>query len=344
MTATRELPGHLPVTTRSEEARRYFQVGRMMAFQYQSRRAVAALDAAIAADPTFVLAYLHRGGMSDPVDRGEYFEQARAHREVVTDDEGLMVDAFHAFLWEPRVDDAIAIFTDLAERYPSDPYLPTYLGLRYLHNLGKPAEARAQFERALERDPEFVPARLWLGQVALQAGTLDEAERHFTAYLDRAPQEPRAHDCIGLLRQRQGLYDEAAASYRAALDRDPEFTDSHTHLVGVAIERALKRLERAVENGDADTAESTYTTVARVFLPGTPTLEGRVSVAQHWAASPNRLTLETTELHVSADGQYATEVGRFRMGDGPQSAGNHMTIWAQTVDGWKIHRSMWSSD
>jgi Tfp pilus assembly protein PilF len=175
MADTHEQLRHLPVTTDSAEARRHFEVGRMMAFQYQQGRARRSLDAAIAADPGFVLAYLHRGGMSNNDERGPYFEQARAHRDRVTADEGRMIDAFHAFLWDQRVADAVAIFTELADRYPDDPYLPTYLGLRYLHNLGRPDRAREQFERALRRDPAFAPGYLWLGQVALREGDLDEA-------------------------------------------------------------------------------------------------------------------------------------------------------------------------
>lgn len=62
-----------------------------------------------------------------------------------------------------------------------------------------------------------------------------------------------------------------------------------------------------------------------------------------WTESPTRLDLETTELDLSADGQLATEQGRYRMGDEPTLTGMHITIWAQTVEGWKIPRSVWES-
>lgn len=78
----------LPVTTASGDARRRFEAGRHAAFHYQPTQAREYLDAAIAADPAFVLAYLHRGGMSLPSERGEYFDLARGNRDRVTEDEG----------------------------------------------------------------------------------------------------------------------------------------------------------------------------------------------------------------------------------------------------------------
>lgn len=76
----------LPVTTASGDARRRFEAGRHAAFHYQPTQAREYVDAAIAADPAFVLAYLHRGGMSVPSERGEYFDLARANRDRVTED------------------------------------------------------------------------------------------------------------------------------------------------------------------------------------------------------------------------------------------------------------------
>jgi tetratricopeptide (TPR) repeat protein len=340
----RERLRHLPVTTDSAEARHHFEVGRMMAFQYQQQRARRSLDEAIAADPGFVLAYLHRGGMSNGDEREPYFEQARANMERVTADEGRMVDAFHAFLWDQRVPDAVAIFTELADRYEDDPYLPTYLGLRYLHNLGRPDLAREQFERALSRDPGFAPGHLWLGQVALREDDLGEAERRFGRYLDLAPREPRAHDSLGILRQRQGRYDEAEASFNEALALEPDFTESREHLVGVAIQRSLHRLEEAVVDGDAAAIGDTYAAATRVSLPGSPPLEGAEAVSRYWTESPKRLTLETTEVFLGDDDDVATEVGRYRLGEDLRATGAHITIWAMTAKGWRIYRSVWTPD
>jgi tetratricopeptide (TPR) repeat protein len=335
--------GHLPITTNSDEAMRHFLAGRMMAFQYQSSRATQQLDAAIAADPGFVLAYLHRGGMSPNGERGIYFEQARAHRHRVTPDEGLMIDAFHAFLWDRRFEDAVSIFTDLAGRHGSDPYLPGYLGLRYLHNLGRPDLAREQFERAQRRDPEWAPAYLWLGQVALRSGDVAQAEEHFRRYLDLAPDEPRAHDSMGLLRLRQGREEDAELYFARALALDPDFPDSREHLVGLDIREKLRGLEQAVAEGNETVIRHTYHPMARVSLPDRSPLDGCDAISEFWTAETRTLTLEPAELHLGLDRDFATEVGRYRLGDGRDSTGEHITTWLRTVSGWRIYRSVWAA-
>lgn len=339
----------LPVTTSSDEARRHFIAGRHAAFHYQPSQAQAHLDAAVAADPHFVLAYLHRGGMSKPDERGPFFEQARAHRERVTEDEGRMVDAFHAFLWEGRVEDAVSIFSDLADRYSDDPYLPTYLGLRYLHNLGQLDSAKAQFERAHRRDPTFSQAHLWLGQLALREGDHSRAEEEFGIYMEMAPDQPRPYDCLGLLCLRRGLLDEAEARFREALDRDPGFDESRQHLARVRVERSRRNLEEMLRQRHFDAVPRLYTTGTRVTTPEGRLLSGPAEVAAFWARTLDQsssVDLETAELYLGVKGDFATEVASYRIvsGDGVTDAGTAMTVWAMTVEGWKVHRSVWVSD
>jgi tetratricopeptide (TPR) repeat protein len=341
--------GMLPVTTTSDEARRRFLAGRHDAFHYQARRAQAHLDAAIAADPHFVLAYLHRGGMSTPEERGAYFEQARAHRTRVSEDEGRMVDAFHAFLWDGRVEDAVSIFAELAARYPDDPYLPTYLGLRYLHNLGRLEAANEQFERASRRDPTFSQARMWLGQVALREGDHRRAEEEFRVYAEMAPDQPRPYDCLGLVYLRRGLLDEAEARFRDALERDPDFVESRQHLVWVLVERSRRDLEDVLRRGDFDAVPRLYTTATRMTPPGGGLLSGPAEVAAYWERALDQGTgveLETAELYLGVEGDVATDVGRYRIvtGERVTDAGTAITVWAMTVEGWKVHRSVWASE
>jgi len=146
----------LPVATVSDEARIHFERGRHAAFHYQFEQAIRHLDAAIAADSAFVLAYLHRGGSSRRYERKRYFDLANANRDRVTEGEQRMIDAFFAFLWDGDIERAISIFHELSSKYKDDPYLPTYLGLRYYRNLNRYDEAKERFERALKRDSNFV--------------------------------------------------------------------------------------------------------------------------------------------------------------------------------------------
>lgn len=342
-------PRLLPVTTTSDEARRHFMAGRHHAFHYQDRQARECLDAALALDPHFVLAYLHRGGMSSPQDRGHFFEQARAHRDHVSEDEGRMVDAFHAFLWDGQVQDAVAIFADLADRYADDPYLPTYLGLRYLHNLGQLDAASEQFERARDRDPAFAQAALWLGQVAFQEGDLDRAQQELDTYVQLAPDQPRPYDCLGLLYLHRGQFDDAEGWFRQALERDPNFVESRQNLVRVEVERGNRALVDALHGGDLDEIAGRYTAGSTVTLPGSGRLSGPAEVVSAWSRILRDVVtveLDTVAVLLGADADLATETADYRLssGDGSVDAGTALTVWARTVRGWKIHRSVWASD
>ena len=339
----------LPVTTSSEDARLSFELGRHAAFHYQPTQAQRHLDAAIAADPTFVLAYLHRGGMSLPSERKRYFDLATANRNRVTDDEGRMVDAFHAFLWDGKVEDAIAIFSELASRYQGDPYLPTYLGLRYLNNLGDLDTAKEQFQRAILRDPSFSQAHHWLGRVALARGDYEEAVDALFRYARMADDQPRPHDSLGLLYLHQGNLDAAEAHFEAALERDPGFADSRENLSRVQVERRRNLLIEAFGTQEFPVVSKLFTSGAEVAFPGGNAVVGSAAIARilgdTWAGSD--VQIHPTEFHLGIGGDVATDLGRYEIisEDGEKlDVGRYVTVWALTVDGWKVHRALWRSD
>lgn len=210
----------LPVTTSSEEAREHFEAGRDYAFHYQDAETLEHLDAAIAADSTFVLAYLHRGGYTNRAERRRYFDRAEAHADGVTEGERRMIDAFNAFLWDDDIDRAIRVLGELSAEYPDDPYLPSYIGLRYYRNLRDYEAAAHQFERAIERDPDFSPAYKWRGYVALDQQDYATAEEYFQEYRNRVPDLWMPYFAFGDLYRHQDLPEEAEAEYARALERD----------------------------------------------------------------------------------------------------------------------------
>jgi tetratricopeptide (TPR) repeat protein len=342
-------PGMLPVTTTSAEARQNFESGRHAAFYYQPSQAWMYLDAAIAADPGFVLAYLHRGGMSTTLDRKRYFDLAQANRESVTEDEQKMVDAFFAFLWEDEAERAVVIFHDLADRYPDDPYLPSYLGLRYLWNLGRPDEAKEQFLRALERDATFGQAHHWLGYVAMQQGDYAGAEEAFRRCIELAPDQPRPYDSLGRLLLEVGRREEASEQFEQALSLDPDFLASRQNLVRLEVHAANRRFQEACQNRDFAALGAAYAQTAQLLLPGHEELQGSSAIADHWRLrledGMSGVELKTSEILLGATGDVATELGRYGVTttDGNGETGTYVAIWQHTPKGWKIDRALWAS-
>jgi tetratricopeptide (TPR) repeat protein len=339
----------LPVTTGSEEARARFELGRHAAFHYDDVQALEHLDAAIAADSGFVLALLHRGGMSTRFERGPYFEAARAHGHRVTEGERRMIEAFHAFLWEGDVPRAVEVFTGLAEEYPDDPYLPTYLGLRYYRNLQRYDDATTQFQRALRRDPSFAQAHKWLGYVALDQERHDVAEAHFRRYLESAPDQPRPYEVLGQYYLRTGRFQEAAEQFERSIAVDPRFADGRAALVGLRLLEANRRLREAVGRRDAAGVAASYTPGALLMPPGGGVRSG-ADLEAHWRERFDQgisdVRFETSSVFVGDVGYITTELGRYQLvaGEVVADEGTYMVLWARTSDGWKRFRDMWASD
>lgn len=221
----------LPVTSTSEVARARFEQERAAAHHYQFESAVEHLDVALAEDPAFVLALLHRGGSAADAAEGRAFlDRAEANRHRPTEDEGRMIDAFRAFLVDAEYERAIEILQELSAKYAADPYLPSYLGLRYYRNLQRYEDAADQFRQAMARDPGFVQAYNWLGYIAMDQGDHATAEAMFERYRDLAPDEPRPYDSLGVLFLRTGRHEAAAQQFEQALARDTRFEESRVKL------------------------------------------------------------------------------------------------------------------
>ena len=66
-------------------------------------------------------------------------------------------------------------------------------------NSGRLDEARQQFERTLQLDPNHGEAHYWLGMANLNAGQMAEAAAEFRIYLDREPNGRFAAQATGIL-------------------------------------------------------------------------------------------------------------------------------------------------
>lgn len=341
----------LPVTTTSEEAREHFLLGRDAAHHYQFAEAREHLDQAIAADPSFVLAHLHRGGSAAYLSElQDYLGRAEANRDRATAGEQQMIDAFRAFLLENDYDRAIEILSGLSAHYPDDPYLPSYLGFRYYRNLGRYDEGTEQFMLALERDSSFVQAYNWLGYIAMDQGDYATAEENFQRYIQLAPDEPRPHNSLGVLRLRQGRYEEAAQQFEQAFAVDSRFTTSRDNLARTRIEQANERFEQAFGRQDAAAMAALYSASGQLLPVGSGVVEGPEAIERFWQgvfdAGLTGVDLETADVFAGADGDTATEVGRYRLTAGGQESdvGKYVVVWVRTPGGWKLHRDIWTTD
>ncbi|MEE2679424.1 MAG: tetratricopeptide repeat protein [Myxococcota bacterium] len=89
---------------------------------------------------------------------------------------------------------------------------------------GNAAESAAAYARAMELEPDFIPAYVNLADLHRSTGRDDLGEQVLERALARAPAEPDALHAMGLLRVRQGRRGEALALLRQASAAAPDRT------------------------------------------------------------------------------------------------------------------------
>jgi tetratricopeptide (TPR) repeat protein len=117
---------------------------------------------------------------------------------------------------------------------------------------GEESTAVATYQRCLEIDPGFIPARLNLGILMLQADRIGEAGDCFQKVVDADPALVDAQVGLGLVRQRQHRPAEAVEAFEQAALRTPRDAEICSNLGGVLhetgeIEKAIACFQKAIK-------------------------------------------------------------------------------------------------
>jgi tetratricopeptide (TPR) repeat protein len=117
---------------------------------------------------------------------------------------------------------------------------------------GSVNEAIAQFQKALQIEPDFAEARNNLGNALLRKGSLDEAIAHYQRALQIKPDYAEARNNLGNALLQKGKVDEAIAYYQRALQIKPDSAEAHNNL-GEAllkkgnVDEAISHYQRALQ-------------------------------------------------------------------------------------------------
>jgi Tfp pilus assembly protein PilF len=105
-------------------------------------------------------------------------------------------------------------------------------------------EAMAQFQKALEIQPDYLKARNSLGNVFLEKGQVNEAIIQFHKALKIQPDNPMVYNNLGIALAQKGLADEAIIQFRKVLEIQPNYADAHYNLGVVLAQKG--RLDEAI--------------------------------------------------------------------------------------------------
>jgi len=162
-----------------------------------------------------------------------------------------------------NIERAIELFNKAIERDPRYALAHAGLGQafwRLYQNRKQPEHARlaeSHTRRALELDDLFAFGWTTLGMIRAGSGRPEEALADFQKALDRDPRSPDAYRERGYALERLSRFDEAEAAYRKAVDLRPELWSSWNYLGAFYMDRNRfpdaeaayrKAIERAPDN------------------------------------------------------------------------------------------------
>lgn len=243
-------------------------------------------------DDTLGPAWLNLGALSE--EKGDY-ERAllnyRAGLKASPDDPELVVGVIGVLRKMGRHADAIAQAKEALSRNANNINAYNNLGLVYLEqgnvdmalfiyqralgfvdgadqnalihcNLGrvylaqdKDVNARVEFERALELDPELVAARMAMAELLLDNRDWAAAAELLEGARDLEPENPAIRVNLGIAYRGLGRYEESKAAYEKALSLDPANQDPRLNLAVLlgdhmkAFDQAIEQIETYRNNG-----------------------------------------------------------------------------------------------
>lgn len=213
----------LPATTESPDALAHYMAGWA---NFENSRFNAAhnhFEEAVAADPDFAMAHL-MAAIAAPSTEAFVASLGRATETKikVSEEEQILIGAFENAL-AADAQALIAALKEMTSMYPDSPRAWVFLG-NALTNVNNAADARAAFTRAMELDPEHVPAHINLGSnyLTLEPKDFAEAEKHFKHAVALTPDEPNPHDLLGDVHRAQGNLEAAYQDYTKAAELAPD--------------------------------------------------------------------------------------------------------------------------
>jgi tetratricopeptide (TPR) repeat protein len=226
--APQQLFGSIPISTRSQEARKFVEISLDKYENHIVGGAVINARKAINRDPQFALGYAalslaSLGGIPDAAALG----RAKALAPRATRDEQLLIR------WMTSIGDrdllpAITAMNDLLKRYPDNKHV-LYIIADWLYYQQDYDRSRQMLETIHRLDPDFPPVLNLLGYAFLQTGTPDpeKAIASLKRYAEVQPQSPNPQDSLGEVFRLAGDDQSSLEHYSAALNIDPTYLPSH---------------------------------------------------------------------------------------------------------------------
>jgi tetratricopeptide (TPR) repeat protein len=128
-----------------------------------------------------------------------------------------------------QFDDAEREFRRSAELAPAAP-LPLHSLARLQLSRGQSAAALASLDAVLKIEPNFLPALLDKGDLALGQGKSEDALMLYRQAVDKNPKSAQAQFKYGAMLQTINQLEDAKKAYETAIDLNPQFAEAYNNL------------------------------------------------------------------------------------------------------------------
>jgi len=159
-----------------------------------------------------------------------------------------------------------------------------------LYGSGNCADAENICRLVITAQPDFAPAWILLGRIAMDADDYQAAAEHFRRATELDPTSAATFNALGAAVQKLGQHEQAITAYRRALELKPDFAEAHYNCgrmlkVCGNLDDAVASLRRAIEL-KSDFAEAHYSLGKAYQLQGDWN-SAKASYCQALEASPN---------------------------------------------------------
>ncbi len=220
----------VPITSKSEEARKLYLEGRDLSEKLKAVEGHARAEAALAKDPEFAMGYVLLANTAQT--NRDFFDAVKKAvalaDKVSPGEKDLILGLDAGARAQPK--EQRERYERLVAAFPDDPRAHMLLAA---HHFGQQEFELAigQYNAATKLDPMFTAPYNQLGYANRFLGRYPDAEKAFRRYIELIPDDPNPHDSYAELLMKMGRFEDSIAAYEKALAIDPHFAAS---LVGMA--------------------------------------------------------------------------------------------------------------
>ena len=225
------------VTTSSMDAYNLFLRGRADYERIYISEARRSLEQAVSLDSNFAVAYLWLSrvysALLDIPKMKQAIERAKALAARAPEKDRLAIEARYARAVERNPQRHLDLLKELVRKYPQEKRFHENLGVIY-QQLNQLPEAQAEFERAIQLDPEFPSPINGVAYIYAAQGHYKEAITTLQRYAALSPGEANPYDSMGEIYLKMGDLDASCARYRDAIRAQPTFFSAYKSLAYVS--------------------------------------------------------------------------------------------------------------